>query len=78
MNDWTELAACRGRDQRLWFPRKGDWFAIQVAKTICATCPVRADCLAEALTARSAYPAKGIWGGLTEVERQRLSRQHAS
>jgi transposase-like protein len=56
----------------LFFPaaERGPVRAVQVAaaKAVCAGCPVRADCLAEAL-ARIPY---GIAGGLTENERRRL------
>src|SRR5690606_4128918 len=37
----------------------------QAAKRICATCPVRTQCLTHALTYPEAY---GIWGGLNEHE----------
>lgn len=67
MTSWYDAAACRGRDQRLWFPHRGDLFARAVAKTVCASCPVRAECLGAALSAD--FPVAGIWGGLTEHER---------
>ncbi len=37
----------------------------QVAKEVCAECPVRSLCLARALDIR---PTSGVWGGLTVVE----------
>jgi WhiB family redox-sensing transcriptional regulator len=40
-----------------------------VAKSICRSCPVRAQCAAHALAAREPY---GVWGGFTETERLRL------
>jgi WhiB family redox-sensing transcriptional regulator len=70
VNDWTAAAACRGRDPRVWFPRPHDRFAIEVARQVCAGCPVRADCLADAMAAP--FDLVGIWGGLTEHERQSL------
>jgi WhiB family redox-sensing transcriptional regulator len=39
------------------------------AKSICAECPVRAECLDYALSIREPH---GIWGGLTEAERRLL------
>ena len=70
--DWRARAACRGSDPELFFPtaESGPVRAGQVAaaKAVCARCPVRAACLAEAL-ARIPY---GIAGGLTEYERRRL------
>lgn len=41
----------------------------QRAKTICAGCSVRKDCLAYALRIREPH---GIWGGLNESERRVL------
>ena len=65
------------KDPELWFPdatlapyeRR---IAIQKAKSICKGCPVRAGCLQIALNADIQY---GIWGGLTEKERRRLSQR---
>lgn len=69
---WRDRAACRGMDPELFFPagESGPMHDAQVAaaKAVCAGCPVRAVCLAEAL-ARIPY---GIAGGLTEQERRRL------
>lgn len=42
------------------------------AKLICASCPVRPDCLSYALDHRQ---EQGIWGGLTEEERHRIPRR---
>lgn len=39
------------------------------AKEICRRCPVRETCLGYALAAREPY---GVWGGLTEDERDAL------
>ncbi|MDQ1511262.1 MAG: WhiB family transcriptional regulator, redox-sensing transcriptional regulator [Actinomycetota bacterium] len=39
------------------------------AKTICAECIVRQECLEFALRVHEPH---GIWGGLTEAERRRL------
>jgi WhiB family redox-sensing transcriptional regulator len=44
----------------------------QRAKAICATCPVIAECAAHALAVREAY---GVWGGLTEHEREAMLRR---
>lgn len=65
--DWTHQALCSGRDTEVFFP-EGDQPVI-VAKSICQRCPVRADCLAHALRTDERY---GIWGGLTEHERDLL------
>lgn len=69
-NDWHPKAACRGHDPDLWFGWEGESINAreareQEAKRICATCPVRTQCLTHALTYPEAY---GIWGGLNEHE----------
>lgn len=67
---WRDEAACRGTDPEMFFPTAGDGpsYAAQVAvaKAVCARCPVRVACLAEALV-RIPY---GIAGGLTPEERR--------
>lgn len=63
-------ALCAQTDPELFFP--DTWLAttkIQQAKSICRECPVKAECLAEAI--REEYN-DGIWGGLTPAERSRL------
>lgn len=42
------------------------------AKLICRGCPVRTECLAEALDARIEF---GVWGGMSERERRALLRR---
>ena len=39
------------------------------AKSVCARCPVVAQCAAHALTVREPY---GVWGGLSEDEREAI------
>ncbi|MDR2620296.1 MAG: WhiB family transcriptional regulator [Propionibacteriaceae bacterium] len=68
VDDWTLLAACRGMNDQL-FPEARDQ---RRAKNICFGCPVRANCLAEALDNRIEW---GVWGGMTERERRQLRRQ---
>ena len=53
--DWPLLAKCRGMNDAL-FPEGKDQ---KRAKTICMGCPVRAQCLAEALDNRIEW---GVWG----------------
>jgi WhiB family redox-sensing transcriptional regulator len=43
-----------------------------VARAICGRCRVRGDCLRYALAVGETH---GIWGGLNELERKRLSRR---
>lgn len=75
MASWRDSAACRGEDPDLWFPiGRSDEFApeIEKAKKICAVCPVRSDCLQDALDVPHKY---GIWGGTDEWERATLRRR---
>lgn len=46
--------------------------AQNAAKKVCTGCPVRLECLADALDSRTEY---GVWGGLTERERRALLRR---
>ena len=69
---WRDRAASRDSDPELFFPAAESGRArhaqVAAATAVCAGCPVRAACLAEAL-ARIPY---GVAGGLTEHERRRL------
>ena len=70
---WQVKAACRGPESAVFFPptwpERRDERELREAraKTICAQCPVRAECLDFALRIREPH---GIWGGLTEAERR--------
>jgi WhiB family redox-sensing transcriptional regulator len=72
--DWQRNGSCRGRDSAQFFHPDGERGASRgrreaAAKSVCRTCPVRAECAAHALNAREPY---GVWGGFTETERLRL------
>jgi hypothetical protein len=56
-----------GADPDAWFPEPDDAAAVAAAKALCALCPDRAACLAGALARDEPH---GVWGGLTEHERQ--------
>ena len=69
--EWQLHAACRGLDTETFFhpdnergPRRANREA--AAKAVCARCPVREACAEHALRVREPY---GIWGGLSETER---------
>jgi WhiB family redox-sensing transcriptional regulator len=68
--DWFDDAACRDTDTIVFFPTSDAQAA--EAKAICASCPVREECLEHALETR---PADGVWGGLTAIERHRVLRR---
>jgi WhiB family redox-sensing transcriptional regulator len=74
--DWRASAACRGEDPELFFPigTSGPAALRQAreATTVCAGCPVKAQCLSWALKTKQ---DTGIWGGLTERERRSLRRR---
>lgn len=69
IDDWTTSAACRGMDPDELFVQGA---AQNRAKTVCAGCPVRTECLADALDNRVEF---GVWGGMTERERRALLRR---
>ncbi len=68
--DWTMRAKCRGMQDAL-FPEASDQ---KRARLVCSGCPVRFECLAEALDNRIEW---GVWGGMTERERRLLLRQRS-
>ena len=61
-------AACRASDPDALFVQGA---AQNRAKAICLACPVRTECLADALDNRIEF---GVWGGMTERERRALLR----
>lgn len=82
---WQDLAACRGKDVVLFFGPDGERqpereIRERQAKALCASCPVRGDCLAYAISRPEKY---GTWGGLNEEERaserrRRMRRANAA
>lgn len=67
--DWRDQAACAGQDTALWFPAAGQ---STTAKQTCDGCPVRAECLYDALETESTYHRYGMYGGLTGPQRRAL------
>lgn len=73
--NWRSAAACLSADPDLFFPISNTGPAekqIARAKTICAGCGVRRECLEFALSHDQVY---GIWGGTTPEDRQRERRR---
>lgn len=73
---WAEEGACKprhGHDPSWWFPQ-ADWSHlhpyVKKAKSVCQECPVRKECLSYGME----HEPYGIWGGLTEQERERQRR----
>lgn len=69
---WRQRGACQGLDPAVFFPDEGDEVAASVAISVCDTCDVRIACLEHALASRE---KEGVWGGTTERERRRITRQ---
>lgn len=88
---WRARAACRDWPTELFFPKRGadkrsDEHLASIARSVCATCPVRPPCLMVALGFESREESglprpsqlAGIWGGTNERERRALRRQIAA
>lgn len=74
---WQEHGACRLVDPTLFFHPQNERGVARIrrdrsAKAICARCPVRLECADYAIRAREPY---GVWGGLSEEDRERIYRR---
>nr|WP_242606823.1 WhiB family transcriptional regulator [Protofrankia symbiont of Coriaria ruscifolia] len=86
----TERRPCWDADPELFFPAGETGSAVEAqvaaARTVCGSCPVRAACLAVALTPDAAadagagddpdpalYAPAGVWAGLTADERRAVA-----
>ena len=67
--DWMAAGNCRNEPPAVFFPSDG--VGVEVARRICATCPVKEPCLEYALRNRIDH---GVWGGASERERRRILR----
>ncbi|HEU4422094.1 MAG TPA: WhiB family transcriptional regulator [Pilimelia sp.] len=67
--NWRELARCRDEDPELMYPLTAA--DIDLAKAVCAGCPVKAECLAEG-DAFGDY--HGVRGGKSGDERKQAAR----
>lgn len=72
--DWRAVALCAQTDPDAFFPEKGT--PARDALRVCAGCPVRTACLADALARRDV--AFGVLGGLTPRQRRELLRAQAA
>lgn len=78
VNEWQRKAECStsGCDPDLFFPEnlstvmRAD--ATRKALEICERCPVRAECLEQAIQDEEEF---GIWGGMTSEQRRALIRR---
>lgn len=73
---WSERAACLGTLTEMWFPGKGNAAknAYKAAKWYCDRCPVRRQCLEEALRTELTSCRFGMRAGLTPDERDAIDR----
>ena len=75
--DWQMHGACRGEAPSLFFHPAGERGPARAAreaaaKAVCASCPVLTECAAHALTVREPY---GVWGGMSEDDREAAYRR---
>ena len=68
--EWTRAAKCAGMGDEFF----GVEAEQKMVRRFCTDCPVRQECLNEALVNRIEW---GVWGGYTERERRRMLRQRA-
>lgn len=80
MNDdpWYETAACRkeGVDPEIFFGESRQ--SHERAKQVCGVCPVRNECLTDALAAEDRLAGVGrfgVYGGLTGRERSQVAEK---
>ncbi|HEY0579031.1 MAG TPA: WhiB family transcriptional regulator [Pseudonocardia sp.] len=74
--DWQLQGACRGMDSAFFFHPEGERGPARAnrearAKAVCGRCGVLDQCRRHALAVHEPY---GIWGGLSESERDGLLR----
>jgi WhiB family redox-sensing transcriptional regulator len=67
---WMARGNCAIESPNLFFPSDG--VGVEVARRVCATCPVKEPCLEYALESRIDH---GVWGGCSERERRRILKR---
>jgi len=70
MERWMQAGNCHDHPPALFFPSDG--VGVDVARRICASCPVKEPCLEYALANRIDH---GVWGGCSERERRRIAKR---
>lgn len=60
-DDWIDRAACKGANTDLFFIRQ----FYDVARKVCAECPVQRECLDWAIDNITPEPGWSVWGGLS-------------
>ena len=74
---WQDHGACREADPTVFFHPQNERGTSRLArdraaKRVCAACTVRLECADYAIRAREPY---GVWGGLSEEERELVYRR---
>lgn len=65
--NWMAQGNCNNHPPAVFFPSDG--VGVEIAKEICATCPVKEPCLEYAIDNRVDH---GVWGGASERQRRRI------
>jgi WhiB family redox-sensing transcriptional regulator len=68
--EWMARGNCAHESPSTFFPSDG--VGVEIARRICATCPVKDQCLEHALVNRIDH---GVWGGCSERERRRILKR---
>jgi WhiB family redox-sensing transcriptional regulator len=71
--EWMARGRCTNVPPSRFFPSDGA--GVEVARKICAECPVKEPCLEHALVNRIDH---GVWGGCSERERRRILKHRRS
>jgi WhiB family redox-sensing transcriptional regulator len=67
--EWMSQGKCRSLPPETFFPSDG--VGVEIARRICADCPVKDPCLEYAMANHIDH---GVWGGTSERERRRIAR----
>lgn len=74
--EWQLKGLCASsKDPDLWLVPPSHRREVEQAKAICAVCPVVEQCLQWSMDTHQEF---GIWGGLSEVDRQMLWGERTS
>jgi WhiB family redox-sensing transcriptional regulator len=68
--EWMVHGSCRTEPPSRFFPSDG--VGVDIARRLCASCPVKEPCLEYALVNRIDH---GVWGGASERERRRILKR---
>ena len=72
--NWRRRAACRNMGPEPFYLEHGG-SSYADAKDVCAACPVRRECLDDALSFETSHNRYGYWGGTSPNQRKRASAQ---